>query len=100
MSDFIFEIFSEEVPAKMQKAAAENFVKIASEIFAKNNLQFSQENIQALVTPRRLALLIGDLKVTQTLSAVKRVGPKINADKKAVAGFLKSVGFSLVSCFQ
>ena len=92
MSDFIFEIFSEEVPAKMQKAAAENFVKIASEIFAKNNLQFSQENIQALVTPRRLALFVGDLKVTQTLSAVKRVGPKINADKKAVAGFLKSVG--------
>ena len=65
MSDFIFEIFSEEVPAKMQKAAAENFVKIASEIFAKNNLQFSQENIQALVTPRRLALFVGDTLLKQ-----------------------------------
>ena len=57
MSDFIFEIFSEEVPAKMQKAAAENFVKIASEIFAKNNLQFSQDNIQALVMNQNLSKL-------------------------------------------
>ncbi|MBU6139983.1 MAG: glycine--tRNA ligase subunit beta [Proteobacteria bacterium] len=92
MSDFIFEIFSEEVPAKMQKAAAENFIKIACEVFTKNNLQFTSAHVQALVTPRRLALLVGDLRFTQTLPSVKRVGPKVNADKKAIAGFLKSTG--------
>jgi glycyl-tRNA synthetase beta subunit len=40
MSDFILEILSEEIPAMMQKSAAENFTKIALEIFSKNNLSF------------------------------------------------------------
>ena len=35
MSDFLLEIFSEEIPAKMQKAAAENFLQIAGEVLAK-----------------------------------------------------------------
>ena len=37
MTTFLLEILSEEIPAKMQKVAAENFTKIASEIFSKNN---------------------------------------------------------------
>ncbi len=92
MSDFIFEIFSEEVPAKMQKAAAENLTKIAAEIFTKNGLNFSPNHLKTFVTPRRLTLSIGDLKVSQKIPAVKKIGPKIDADKKAIAGFLKSVG--------
>lgn len=92
MSDFIFEIFSEEVPAKMQKNAAENLTKIANEIFAKNGLIFSQNHLKSFVTPKRLALSLGDLKATQIIPAVRKVGPKIDADKKAIAGFLKSVG--------
>lgn len=94
MSDFIFEIFSEEVPAKMQKMAAENLTKIASEILAKNGLNFSQDHVKSFVTPCRLTLSVGDLRPTQKISAIRRVGPKVDADKKAVAGFLKSVGLS------
>ncbi len=92
MSNFILEILSEEIPAVMQKAAAENFTKIALEIFAKNNLALDQSQVKSFVTPRRLVLFISDLQIAQTIPPVRRVGPKINADKKAVAGFLKSVG--------
>jgi glycyl-tRNA synthetase beta chain len=94
MSDFLFEIFSEEIPAAMQKNAAENLTKIAGEILAKNNLKFESAQIASYVTPNRLVLYIHHLQATQKLPEVKRVGPRIDADPKAIEGFLKSVGVS------
>lgn len=92
MTDFILEILSEEIPALMQKAAAENFTKIALEIFTKNNLGLKPEQVKSFITPRRLTLFVGDLQTVQIVAPVKRVGPKVDADKKAIAGFLKSTG--------
>ena len=91
---FLLEIFSEEIPAGMQKAAAENFSKIAAEVFVKNNLTLEVAQIKSFVTPRRLTLYVSNLKISQTTPATKKVGPKINADKRAIEGFLKSVGLS------
>ena len=92
MSDFLLEIFSEEIPAGMQKAAAENFLKIAAEIFAKNNLTFDNSQIKTFITPRRLTLYIYRLDTVQKIPTIRKIGPKISADKKAIEGFLKSVG--------
>lgn len=92
MTTFLLEILSEEIPAKMQKVAAENFTKIASEVFSKNNLVFENSQIKTFVTPRRLVLELNNLKLAQEILATKKIGPKITADKKAIAGFLKSVG--------
>ena len=94
MTDFLLEILSEEIPAGMQKAAAENFAKIASEILTKNNLVFTFEQLNSFITPRRLTLYISNLEASQKTPATKKVGPKINADKRAIEGFLKSVGLS------
>ena len=94
MTDFLLEILSEEIPAGMQKAAAENFAKIASEILTKNNLVFTVEQLNTFITPRRLTLYISNLEASQKTPATKKVGPKINADKRAIEGFLKSVGLS------
>ncbi len=94
MTDFILEILSEEIPAGMQKSAAENFLKIANEVFAKNNLVLKPDQFKSFVTPRRLALYASALEEFQKTPETKRVGPKINADKKAIEGFLKSVGLS------
>ncbi len=94
MTDFLLEILSEEIPAKMQKAAAENLTRIASEIFVKNNLEFLPHHLKVFVTPRRLTLYVSDLKALQKTAAIKKIGPKVDADKKAIAGFLKSVGLS------
>jgi glycyl-tRNA synthetase beta chain len=94
MSDFLLEILSEEIPARMQKMAAENFSRIAAEVFAKNNLSLADSQIESFVTPCRLVLYVSGLELTQKTSEIKKVGPKITADSKAVEGFLRSVGLS------
>ncbi|MBP7710602.1 MAG: glycine--tRNA ligase subunit beta [Rickettsiales bacterium] len=92
MTNFLLEILSEEIPAGMQKAAAENFVKIAAEIFTKNNLVFENSHLTSFVTPRRLTLYLTGLNDIQETPVVRKVGPKIGADQRAIDGFLKSVG--------
>ncbi|MDX2082968.1 MAG: glycine--tRNA ligase subunit beta [Rickettsiales bacterium] len=92
MTNFLLEILSEEIPANMQKLAAENFSKIAFEILTKNNLYFNQNQLKIFITPRRLALQIQDLPDFQKITSTRKIGPKIDADKKAINGFLKSVG--------
>jgi len=90
MTNFILEIFSEEIPALMQKNAAENFARIAVEIFAKNNFATTPEQITSLVSPNRLTLQITGLTTSQKLPEIKKVGPKVSADPKAIEGFLRS----------
>ncbi len=97
MSEFILEIFSEEIPALMQKNAAENFKKIAREILEKNNLDLKNATIESFVAPNRLTLFINNISEKQISPAQKRFGPKINADEKAINGFLKSVGAKDIS---
>lgn len=94
MTDFLLEVLSEEIPASMQKSAAENFSKIAAEILAKNNLIFENAQIKTFITPRRLTLFIHNLQSSQKIPAVKKMGPKLTADKKAVEGFLRANGLS------
>ena len=94
MSNFILEIFSEEIPALMQKAAAENFAKIAIEIFAKNNFLLNESQVKSFISARRLTLQIENLEGFQIIPTTKKVGPRINSDRKAVEGFLKSVGLT------
>ncbi len=97
MPNFILEIFSEEIPALMQKNAAENFTKIAFEILTKNNLLIHNSQINSFVTPCRLTLAINDLPEAQKIPLTRKIGPKINADKRAIEGFLKSNGLSDIS---
>lgn len=94
MTDFLLEIFSEEIPAGMQIPAAENFARIAAEIFTKNGLNLQDEQIKSFVTPRRLTLYCSSLELIQKIPSAKRVGPKLGANPKAIAGFLRSVGLS------
>jgi len=91
MSDFILELYSEEIPAKMQKTATENFLKIAYEILSKNHLKFDRSQIFSYVTPNRLILKISNFSESQIVLATKKQGPKIDADISAINGFMKSV---------
>jgi glycyl-tRNA synthetase beta chain len=100
MSNFLLEILSEEIPALMQKSAAENFAKIANEVLLKNGLVFENSQIKTFITPCRLSLKIEGLKDVQKISALKKFGPKITADKKAIEGFLKSVSLMNESDLQ
>ena len=92
MSDFLLEILSEEIPAKMQKNAAQNFAEIAFEVLSKAGMLLKQEQLRAFVSPRRIALYIENINEKQITAASKKIGPKTSADKKALDGFLRANG--------
>jgi glycyl-tRNA synthetase beta chain len=92
MSDFVLEIYSEEIPAKMQKQAVDYFHKLAQEQFAKNHLQFTNDQLKTFVSPQRMVLSLKGIQQIQKTQEVKKTGPKIDANPKAIAGFLKSLG--------
>lgn len=94
MADFILEIFSEEIPALMQKNAAENFAKIAKEIFSKNNFLIADDKVKTFVTPRRLTLYLLNISLVHKAPPVRKIGPRISSDKRAIEGFLKSCGLN------
>ncbi len=91
MTSFLLEIFSEEIPARMQIQACENFKKTALEVLEKSDLNFKIKDLQTLVAPRRLVLTIKNLKETQKTNIKEIIGPKVDSNQRAIDGFLKSV---------
>lgn len=100
MTDFLLEIFSEEIPARMQKNAAQNFAAIAYETLSRAGLNIAQQQVKIYIAPRRLTLYLDNLRDEQTTQASKRIGPKTTADKKAIEGFLRSCGLKSESDLQ
>jgi glycyl-tRNA synthetase beta chain len=92
MAELLLELFCEEIPARMQRDAAELLRKNISDKFTASGISF--ETLNAYVTPRRLIVhAIGLPTRTPDISEEKR-GPKIDAPEQAIAGFLKSTGLS------
>lgn len=87
MKDFILEIYSEEIPARMQKMAELNFYKICETFF--NEQQIAYENLRVDAGPCRIVIRS---KVTDIIPAkiVEIKGPKIDANEQAILGFCKA----------
>ena len=97
MSEFLLEIFCEEIPAKMQKKAIADFEEIFCNFFLENNIKYNKKHISSFISPNRIVFLaqnIDDIKITPQKD---RFGPKINANQKAIDGFLKSVSLQNIS---
>lgn len=92
MSDFVLEIYSEEIPAKMQKQAVEFFHKLAEEQFRKNHIQFVSDQLKTYINAQRMVLSLKGIEQIQKTQEVKKIGPRIDANPKAISGFLKSLG--------
>jgi glycyl-tRNA synthetase beta chain len=92
MSDLLFELFSEEIPARMQAQAAADLKKLVTDALVERGLTF--EATASFVTPRRLALHIVGLPTRQPDQREEKKGPRFSAPLPAVQGFLKSVGIS------
>lgn len=92
MSDFILELYSEEIPAKMQKLALENFDKIVNEVLKKSNLNFQQDDLKTYISPNRLVISLKNIQDFQLQQSQRKIGPKIDADPKSIDGFAKSMG--------
>ena len=93
MADLLLELFSEEIPARMQKGAADDLQRLVSAGLKDEGLAFA--NMAAYVTPRRLVLHVEGLPEAQSDLREERKGPKVGAPEKAVEGFLRSVGKTL-----
>ena len=93
MAELLLEIFSEEIPARMQARAAEDLQRMVTEGLAKNGLGF--DGARSYVTPRRLVLVIEGLPAAGPDVSEEKRGPRVGAQEQAMAGFLTSTGLAL-----
>ena len=92
MAEFLLELLSEEIPARMQARAAEDLKRLLTEKLKAAGLEFTKAD--AFVTPRRLALVIDGLPVAQPDVKEERKGPRVDAPAQAIDGFLRSTGLT------
>jgi glycyl-tRNA synthetase beta chain len=90
MPDLLLELFSEEIPARMQAKAADDLRKMVTDKLVAEGLVY--EGAKAFATPRRLALTVHGIPARQPDLKDERKGPKIGAPDAAVQGFLKATG--------
>ena len=96
MPDLLLELFSEEIPARMQAGAAKDLERLVVGALSDRGLLF--EGARAFSGPRRLTLVIAGLPAKQADVSEEKKGPRVNAPEKAIEGFLKSAGVSLDKC--
>lgn len=94
MPDLLLELFSEEIPARMQRKAAEDLRKRVTDALVERG--FLYEGARTLVTPRRLALHIAGLPAKGEDRREERKGPRVGAPEAALAGFLKGAGLGRI----
>src|ERR1700691_6265447 len=94
MPDLLLELFSEEIPARMQARAAEDLRKGVTDRLVNAGLVY--EGAKAFVTPRRLALAVHGVPARQPDIKEERKGPKVGAPEQAIAGFLRAAGLKSI----
>ncbi len=95
MPDLLLELFSEEIPARMQRQASENLKKLVTDALVNGGLTY--EGAKAFVTPRRLALSIHGLPLRQADLKEETKGPRGGAPEGAIQGFLKAAGLTSIA---
>src|SRR5271156_5693145 len=94
MPELLLELFSEEIPARMQARAAEDLRKAVTDRLVSAGLVY--EGAKAFVTPRRLALAVHGVPARQPDIKGERKGPKVGAPEQAIAGFLRAAGLKSI----
>src|ERR1700676_530133 len=92
MPDLLFELFSEEIPARMQAKAADDLRRMVTDKLVAEGLVY--EGAKAFATPRRLTLTVHGIPVRQSDLKEERKGPRVGGPDAAIAGFLKATGLA------
>jgi glycyl-tRNA synthetase beta chain len=92
MPDLLIELFSEEIPARMQARAAADLQRLVAGGLTDAGLTFSAA--ASYCTPRRLALSVKGLLAASPATSEERKGPRVGAPDKAIEGFLRGAGIS------
>jgi glycyl-tRNA synthetase beta chain len=100
MPTLLLELFSEEIPSRMQRGAAEQLQRLVLEGFKKSGLSVDAKSAKTFVSPRHLAIQVFGLPSVQPDVKEERRGPKIGAPEQALKGFLQSTGLTLDQCEQ
>ena len=90
--DLLIELFSEEIPARMQKRAGEDLQKLVTNGLVEAGLTYGSAAV--FTTPRRLTLALGDMLAASPRQVEERKGPKADAPEKAIEGFLRGAGLT------
>jgi glycyl-tRNA synthetase beta chain len=97
MAELLLELFSEEIPARMQARAAEDLKRLVTDKLKAAGLSWTRAD--AYATPRRLALVVDGLPTAQPDVKEEKKGPRVGSPQQAIDGFLKSAGLaSLDQC--
>ncbi len=93
MTDLLIELFSEEIPARMQTRAANDLKKLVTDGMVEAGLTYA--SAAAFSTPRRLTLTVEGMLDASPTTVEERKGPKADAPEKAIKGFLRGAGLTL-----
>lgn len=93
MAELLLELFSEEIPARMQARAADDLRRLVTDGLQAAGLAF--DGVKSFVTPRRLCLVVDDIPLTQPDREEERKGPRVGSPEAAIKGFLNSTGMTL-----
>jgi glycyl-tRNA synthetase beta chain len=94
MAELLLELFSEEIPARLQARAAEDLRRLMVDGLKARGLEVGEA--ESFATPRRLALVIADVPKKSPAVSEERKGPRTSAPEKAIEGFLKAAGLKSV----
>ncbi|OWU71875.1 glycyl-tRNA synthetase subunit beta [Roseovarius sp. 22II1-1F6A] len=92
MPDLLIELFSEEIPARMQGRAASDLKKLMTDGLVEAGLTYA--SAAAFSTPRRLVLTVEGLLAESPTLREERKGPRVDAPEKALEGFLRATGLT------
>src|SRR3954471_3078615 len=92
MADFLLELLSEEIPARMQDKAREDLARLFAAELGKAGLK--AESIETWATPRRLALIARGLPAETAAVREETKGPRASAPPQALEGFLRKMGLT------
>ena len=95
MAELLLELFSEEIPARMQNRAREDLARLLAEKLREGGLE--TKSIKTFATPRRLTAVVEGLPARSPDLQEERKGPRVDAPDAAIQGFLKSAGLKSVS---
>jgi glycyl-tRNA synthetase beta chain len=94
MPDLLLELFSEEIPARMQAKAADDLRRMVTDKLVAEGLVY--EGAKAFATPRRLTLTVHGVPARQSDLKEERRGPRVGGPDAAIAGFLKATGLASI----
>ena len=92
MPDLLLELFSEEIPARMQAKAAEDLKSLVTNGLVEAGLTYA--SAASFATPRRLCLVVDGLSANSPTTTEERKGPRVDAPEAAIEGFLRGAGVS------